>query len=316
MTASTTAISSLLEPDRLGPGARVALVSPAGPLTGPQDVALAELNARTLGWEPVVGRHALERVGYFAGTDAERLQDLRDALADKRVDAIWCLRGGYGAMRLLTALAPAELTARPRALIGFSDITALHAAWQRAGLISYHGPTARAELPSFTRASLQHAVVDGTDSAGKAPDALVLRGGSATGRLAGGNLALLGALCGTPWAVSFRDAIAVLEDVQEATYRVDRMLQQLLLSGAFDGCRGIVFGHCTDCPDTSPDQRRPLRDIVHELGHGLQVPTLLGVPVGHIAEQWTLPLGALATLDADAQTLHVERQSPTRTPIS
>lgn len=297
-------------PAPLSAGARVALVSPAGPLGSPAEVALAEANARSLGWEPVVGRFALARTAYFAGTDEERASDLRDALADPSIDGIWCLRGGYGAMRLLSMLDLEAIRQRPRVLLGYSDITALHATWQAAGVVSYHGPTARAELSPFSRASLVRAVSLGEEPAGEAPDATCIVSGRAEGRLAGGNLALVASLAGTPWAVSFRDAIAVLEDVHEATYRVDRMLVQLRLAGAFDGCRGIVFGHCTDCPDTSDDGRRTLLDLLTELGRALHVPTLLGVPVGHIPDQWTLPLGAVATLDAGEHTLHVHRSTP------
>jgi muramoyltetrapeptide carboxypeptidase len=310
MSALDTPDRSLVHPSPLGAGARVALVSPAGPLGGPAEVALAEANARAFGWEPVVGRHALARTAYFAGTDAERGADLQTALADPTIDGIWCLRGGYGAMRLLSTLDPEALRRRPRALLGYSDITALHAAWQRAGLVSYHGPTARAELSPFSRASLAAALGGAANPAGHAPDATCIVPGRAEGRLAGGNLALVAALAGTPWAVSFRGAIAVLEDIHEATYRVDRMLVQLRLAGAFDGCRAIMFGHCTDCPDSGDDGRRTLLDLLTELGHALGVPTLMGVPVGHIPDQWTLPLGAMATLDADAHTLHVHRSTP------
>ncbi len=156
------------------------------------------------------------------------------------------------------------------------------------------------------------AVQDGVDSAGHAPAARVIRGGTATGRLAGGNLALVASLCGTPWAIDFRDAIVVLEDINEATYRLDRMLTQLRLAGAFDGCRGIAFGQCTDCADTTEDGRRTLEAIVTELADALQVPTLLGIPVGHISDQWTLPFGATATMQADLRTLTVTSKTAPR----
>ncbi len=299
--------AALLEPTPLKAGARVALVSPAGPLLGAHEVERAEETARSLGWEPVVGVHALARSGYFAGTDAERAADLNHALADHTIDGIWCLRGGYGAMRVLPDISIELLRERAMPLIGYSDITALHAAWQRAGVVSYHGPTARALLTPFSRESLENAVHYTRGSAGVAPDARTVRLGRVTARLTGGNLALVAALAGTPWAVSFRDSIAVLEDVNEATYRVDRMLVQLRLAGAFDGCRGILFGHCTDCPESNDDGRRSLAELVRELADSLQVPALLGVPVGHISDQWTLPFGALATLDTEARMLDIHR---------
>jgi muramoyltetrapeptide carboxypeptidase len=259
-----------------------------------------------------VGQHALRRTGYFAGDDAQRGDDLLAALHDDRIDGIWCLRGGYGAARLLPRLSVELLQRFPKALLGYSDITALHAAWQHAGLVSYHGPTARAPLSDFSRDSLVRALQAGTDSCGTARDARVVRGGRVTGRLVGGNLALVSSLCGTPWAVNCRDAIVVLEDVGEATYRLDRMLTQLRLTGALDGCVGVAFGHCTDCPDTTEDGTRTVEAIVTELADALQVPTLHGIPVGHIADQWTVPFGAMATLDADARTLSVHTTAVSR----
>ena len=123
--------------------------------------------------------------------------------------------------------------------------------------------------------------------------------------LAGGNLALLSALAGTPFAPRLTNAILVLEDVDEAVYRVDRMLRQLLLAGLLDGVRGIVFGACTNCPEASDDGARRLDDVIVEIAEAVGVPALAGVPVGHIDDQWTLPLGAPASLDADRRTLSV-----------
>lgn len=291
-------------PPPLDAGARIALVAPAGPLST-ADLARADANVRSFGWEPVVGAHVLARRDYFAGADADRLADLNAALADPTVDAIWCLRGGYGAMRLLDGIDYAALAARPRALVGFSDITALHLACAARvpGLVTFHGPTARGTLPAFSRTSLARAVGGGTtgigraDPCGGAPEARALRPGSATGRLAGGNLALLAALVGTPYAPRFDGAVVVLEDVNEAVYRVDRMLRQLLLAGAFAGCRALVFGQCTGCPEPCDDDgRRTLDAVVAEAADVLGVPAAAGVPVGHVDAQWTLPLGAAAEI--------------------
>ena len=295
-------------PPRLGPGARVALVAPSSPLRGNHELEHAVVNARDMGWEPVVGRHANARDGYFAGADAVRSADLLEALNDPEVDGIWCLRGGYGAARLLPDVSLEALRAHPKALIGYSDITALHAAWQHAGLASFHGPTARATLTEFTRASFVRTVVEGADGTGAMPAATTLRAGTATGRLAGGNLALIASLCGTPWAMDFRDAIVVVEDINEATYRIDRMLTQLRLAGAFDGCAGFLFGQFTDCPIETEDGARPLEAVLRECADSARVPAVFGAPFGHVDDQWTLPLGCLATLDATACTLHVHGQ--------
>ncbi len=299
----------LTAPPLLRVGARIALISPSGPLRDVTELVRAESHARVFGWETVLGPHAMARDGYFAGADVLRAADLAAAIADPSIDGIWCLRGGYGAARLLPGLDLDAIAARPKALIGYSDITALHAAWQRAGVMSFHGPTARGSLTRFSQESLRRATIRGEDSAGDAPHATVIRDGTATGRLAGGNLAVVASLCGTPWAIDFSDAIIVLEDINEATYRVDRMLTQLRQSGTLDGCVGIAFGHCTNSDTNSDDGARALDDVIRECADTLGVPALLGIPAGHIDEQWTLPLGAVASLDATGRTLRVHRHA-------
>jgi muramoyltetrapeptide carboxypeptidase len=298
--------SALRRPPLLAPGARVALVSPAGPLRGPADLERAIANVQALGWEPIVGSHVLARRGYFAGNDAERFGDLDRALRDPGVDGIWFARGGYGSMRLLDGIDYVAIARRPKALIGFSDITALHAAiGARSAIVTYHAPTARGVLSAFSRASLERAVVRGEDPCGVAAGARTVRPGTAEGRLMGGNLAMLAALAGTPYFPPLDGAILVVEDIGEAVYRIDRMLQQLRLSGALARVAGLVFGAFTDCPETSDDGLRRIDEVIAEAADAAGVPCLAGVPVGHIEEQWTLPLGLTATLDATRGALHV-----------
>lgn len=293
-------------PPPLARGARVALVAPAGPLRGRDDLDRAVANVRDLGWEPVVATHALARTGYFAGDDDARAADLNDALRDARIDGVWCLRGGYGATRVLDRIDWSALRGHAKAVLGYSDVTALHGAIARqAGLVSYHAPTARSTLSAFSRASLERALMLGEDSCGVAEHARVLRAGRAVGRLEGGNLAVFAALIGTPYLPSLEGALLVLEDVNEPVYRIDRMLVQLRLAGALHGVRGIIFGACTNCPEESDDGARTLDELLLELAHLLRVPCLAGVPIGHVPEQWTLPLGALAELDVEGRTLRV-----------
>lgn len=307
------------EPNRLPAGARVALVSPSGPLRGQSDVDRAIGNAAAMGWDATVGRHALLREAYFAGNDALRLTDMLWALEDPAIDGIWCLRGGYGASRLLPDIPIDVVSSAAKPLIGYSDITALHALWSRAGLVSYHGPTARATIPPDTH----RALFEATNGIGQPTDvmagATVLVPGTATGRLTGGNLALAASLVGTPWAIDFAGAIAVFEDVNEASYRVDRMLVQLLLAGALDACMGIVFGQFTACSPDSDDGSRAVAEVLRECAVALGVPAAMGAPFGHVDEQWTLPLGAHATLhagdDSAAPRLTFHRSlQDTRTP--
>jgi muramoyltetrapeptide carboxypeptidase len=293
-------------PPPLSTGARVALVAPAGHLRGPEQLDVALENARALGWEPVPGASVLARHGYLGGTDAKRLHDLNAALADESIDAIWCVRGGYGCSRLLANIDYASLTRRPRALIGFSDITALHAAIStRCELVSFHGPTARGKLTPFSSDSLRRATIERRDPCGTASEARTISAGRAHGRLVGGNLALLASLAGTRYAPDYRGALLVLEDVGEPAYRIDRMLVQLALSGALAQIAGLVVGHFTDTTPSDEIAPMSIDDLVRDAAAIAGVPAIVGVPVGHIDDQWTVPLGAEAELDADSLTLTV-----------
>jgi len=287
-------------------GARVALVAPAGVVRHDHDIERACDNVRSFGWTPMLGEHVREQAGYLAGTDADRLHDINAAFASDEVDAIWCLRGGYGTHRLLATIDYPALRRRPRPVIGFSDITALHSAIHRqCGIVTFHGPTARSTLTEFSRESLASALVEQRDPCGAAPAARVLRAGRATGRVVGGNLALITALLGTPFAPSFDGAILILEDIGEAIYRIDRMLRQLILAGALQRCAAIVAGDFRPPRDEVPADNRTLDEVLTEAATLAGIPCLAGAPFGHIADQWTVPLGAIAELDTDARTLRV-----------
>jgi len=302
--------SPLLRPAAIGAGARVALVAPAGPVA-PAAIDVALERVRAFGWEPVLGKHARGRVsGYLSGTDAERVADLNQALRSAEIDAVWCLRGGYGTMRLLEQVDWAALRARPRPLIGFSDNTALHLAAQRAGVVSFHGPHAAfGELPDFA-AEVLHRVLCCAEPAGVLPfpagstgRAETWSAGAAEGPLVGGNLALLAATLGTPYALRAEGAILFLEEIGEHVYRLDRLLAQLRLAGVLERVAGVALGAFSDCPDEGCDgvplQVAVLREYLEPLG----VPVAAGFPFGHVADNWTLPLGVRARLDADAGTL-------------
>jgi len=270
---------------------------------------VAEQQCRAFGWEPVRGSHVLARRGYLAGDDAERLADVQWALDDDAIDAVWCVRGGYGMTRLLPSVSMSRFALRPKVLIGYSDVTALHCAVaSRVNVVTFHTHTARAELPAMSAASLQAAVTGG-EPCGVWDAALPIREGTARGRLAGGNLALLAALCGTPDSLRGAGAIVMLEDTNEAAYRVDRMLRQLEQSGALAGCVALAVGQFTLVPADEQPDAPDVGTVIAELADRLAVPCLANLPIGHIADQWTLPLGADATLDAARRTLLIHRDS-------
>jgi muramoyltetrapeptide carboxypeptidase len=275
----------------------------------PVDLDRALANARSFGWEPVVGDHVRETEAYFAGGDEARLADVNAALRDDSIAAVWCLRGGYGAMRLLEGVDYDALRRNPKVIIGYSDVTALHCAVStQCHLESIHGPTAREKLSPFSERSLRAAVLRDGDPCGVAPKAKILVPGRASGRLVGGNLALLCALHGTPFEPSYEGAILVVEDVNEAPYRIERMLLQLRLSGALQQCAAIAFGAFTNSRQTSNRTlggSRSMDEVLLEAAQLAGVPSLSRVPVGHIDEQWSIPFGREAELDADEKRLTV-----------
>lgn len=295
----------MIRPPALKPGTRIALVAAAGPLPdGGVDRAMGRVES--LGWEPVPGDNCRARKGYLAGTDAERAADLNRALRDPTIDAVWFLRGGYGTMRILDALDWDALARHPKALIGYSDNTAVHLAAHRAGVVSFHGPHPHTPaFPDFARDELLR-VLTVPEPAGVLPlppggRAETVAGGVAEGPLLGGNLSLLSSTLGTPFAIRPEGAILFIEEVGEHPYRLDRLLSHLRLAGVLSAVAGIAVGGITESPEIggAPDAAEVVRDALGGLG----IPVATGFPFGHIDDNWTLPVGVRARLDADAGTL-------------
>jgi muramoyltetrapeptide carboxypeptidase len=290
----------------LQPGARVALVAAAGPI--PQGgVERAMERVRGMGWEPVAGRYCRGRRGYLSGSDAERAADLNDAIRDPAVDAVWFLRGGYGTMRILDEIDWPALARHPKALIGYSDNTAVHLAANAVGVAAFHGPHPhQPEFPDFARDGLLR-VLTSPEAAGELPfpadrpRAETLAGGTAEGPLVGGNLSMLSATLGTPYELQPEGAILFIEEVGEHPYRLDRMLSHLKLAGVLDTVAGIAVGGITEAPGADGD--RVSREVLHDRLGGLGIPVAAGFPFGHVDDNWTLPMGIRARLDADAGSL-------------
>jgi muramoyltetrapeptide carboxypeptidase len=303
----------LIRPSRLVPGSRIGLVAPAGPLLERDDLTRAEALCRALGYEPVVGKNAYSRHGYLAGTDDQRLADLNWALQDPALGAVWCIRGGYGVTRILDRVDFSALARRPKPLIGFSDITALlNAAIRTAGVVTFHGPVARAAMPEFSRRHFERvlASAEAPGRLGRIPEPadvllprenriVTLRGGVAEGPLAGGNLTLLQCLIGTPWFPDLDGSILFLEDVGEDLYRVDRVLAQLRTVGALGRLAGVIVGRFTELDRAGRDGALGFDEVLATYFAPLEIPVAYGFPVGHIEAQWTLPLGVRARLDGD-----------------
>jgi muramoyltetrapeptide carboxypeptidase len=290
-----------LRPGRLRPGDLVALVAPSGPV--PHDQAAAAARILT-GWglRSRLGRNALAGRRFLAGTDDERLADLDDALRDPEVRGVLCLRGGYGAQRIVDRIDYPAVRADPKLVLGYSDITALHLAlWCETGLATVHGP-----MGSALDASAQWALMTGEPVTLSAEDGLRVPG-RAQGVLLGGNLTLLATSVGTRHQPDLTGAILLLEDVDEAPYRIDRSLTQLRRAGWLDAVAGIALGRFTNCVDDKPGPSA--EEVLAERLASLGVPLLGGLPVGHGGPQTAVALGVPAVLDAGRGTLTVEAAS-------
>lgn len=302
-------MSGPIRPERLAPGARVAVVAPSGPV--PEERLAAGLDVLR-GWDldPVVAPHVLDRhaeFGYLAGRDADRAADLQHAWCDPSVAAVLCARGGYGAQRIVDLLDwEAMRAAGPKVFVGFSDITALHEAFAvRLGLVTLHGPMAAGA--DFVKSARAQEHLRATLLAPETVRTLTSPGtalvpGRARGVTLGGCLSLLAAGLGTPHArTGALGGLLCLEDTGEETYRLDRCLTQLLRAGWLDGVRGLLLGSWQGC---DPYERiRPM--LLDRLGP-LGVPVVEEFGFGHAPDALTVPFGVPAELDADAGTLTLD----------
>ena len=303
---------ALVRPERLVPGARVAVVAPSG--TVPAD--RLELGLEVLrGWDldVRVADHVLGAVPdhpWLAATDRQRADDLMAAWLDDRVAAVVCARGGYGAQRIVDLLDwDALAQSRPKPLVGFSDVTALHQAFAaRLGLVTLHGPvlTQLGVVDATSREHLRQTLFEpeAAQVLSSGPLEAVVPG-RAEGVLVGGNLSVLAAGAGAPAAMPAAGSLAVLEEVEEEPYRLDRLLTQLLRAGWFDGVRGVVLGDLTGC---GPAEL--VRALLAERLGGLGVPVVLGGPFGHEERNLTVPLGVPARLVADGPEVGLRLLGP------
>jgi len=300
------------KPHRLQPGQTIGVVAPSSPVPAEDlEKGIALITAR--GYRVVVGEHVLKQAGhcdYLAGEDAARAVDLNAMFARQDIDAIFCARGGYGALRLLDRLDWATLAANPKIFVGYSDITSLHAAiLGRANFGTFHAPmvTAHPKLDETVR-SVFWQLLESTEPLGALPadpaQMQTVVGGTAEGELAGGCLCLLAHACGSRYAPDFDGKIVVLEDVNDAVYHADRDLWQLRHAGAFEEAAGFVIGsltgwkkHEADPPCNTPEA------LWHDFFGPLGKPVISGFPFGHEPNPLSLPLGVRARLDADARTL-------------
>jgi len=309
--------SRLIKPPRLKSGDTVGLMTPSGHVDQ-EKIDRCVGNLESLGFKVKLGKNIRALRGNFAGTAAQRLEDFHAMFADPEIKGIWAAHGGSGAIGLLAALDYDLIRRNPKVFVGYSDITALHLAILRhSGLVTFHGPVASSTFSDYSMAHLrailmapqpEYVMAMAEENRLKAEalphfSARTLRSGVAEGILVGGNLSLLSALVGTPYAADFSRAIVFLEDIGEAPYRIDRMLTQLELSQGFRQAAAVMLGIFDKCgpPDSEPSLS--LDETIDDHLANSSIPAVYGYSFGHISHQITLPMGVKARLDTEKQTL-------------
>lgn len=308
-----------VRPGRLRPGDTVGLVNPAGAVWEPVQIEIVAESLAALGFKAKLGKNLLARRGYFAGSDEQRAADLNAMFADPEVRAIHCVRGGWGCGRILPRLDWKTIAKNPKILLGYSDITALllslHA---QTGLVAFHGPVGNSQWNPFNVGYLKRVLQEGEavtfenlKEIGEDDLTVVenrvqtLRPGTARGRLLGGNLTVLTSLVGSAYLPDWEGCILFLEDVEEAPYRIDRMLTQLHLAGILQKARAVIWGHCTDCDPGEGFGSLTVTDVLRDHLEPLGVPVWSGAMIGHIERQFTLPVGLDVEVDAAAGTIRM-----------
>ncbi len=303
----------------LKPGDLIAVICPSGPVS-PQALAQGAQRLESWGFRTKLAPWTSATNAYLAGADCQRADDFNAVWADPEVAGIICARGGYGAMRILPLINWDIVKTYPKFFCGFSDITALHIAiQQQADLITFHGPMVGAfgSATGYNTAGLQAALVqtqplgpipwpDSVEGDEPVPCPITIEAGVAEGLLFGGNLTLINALMGTRWEPDLTGKILMIEEVDEAPYRVDRLLTQLLLAGKLQRAAGILFGDSPSC--MNGPLGRPsfsLIEVLIDRLKPLQIPVHYGFPSGHSDYRATLPLGAQARLDATTGSLTI-----------
>ncbi len=305
MAAKTSRVEPWRKPQPLRRGESVAVIAPSGPV--PQERLTAGLGALSARYPAMLSDGLLSQRGFLAGDDGRRLAELRWALSDPQVHAVFCARGGHGALRLLPSLLtidPRELPTRP--VVGFSDVTVLHALCALHRRVTIHGPvvTQLGELSDADRSALW-ALLEG-EQPSELTDLLSIGASQATvtGRLLGGNLEVLSRLCGTALAAALTESgpvVLLIEEVTEVPYRIDRALTQLLLSGALKNVVAVVVGELVRCD--GPALHPTALEVIAERLSGLGVPTLAGLPLGHGVRNRAVPLGVEVEVNARRGTL-------------
>lgn len=299
---------ALQKPKKLNKKDLIGIISPA---SAPDEFLKVERGVKYLeglGYRVKVGANVGKSHGYLAGTDQERVDDIHSMFKDRNVKAIFTLRGGYGAFRLLDKIDYRLVKNNPKIFVGYSEITALQMAFfEKAGLVTFAGPMVAVdfydEISEYT-SELFWATITSNKKIGKInyPDSQkipFLQKGNAAGRIVGGNLAVLASLLGTQYFPNLTGKILVVEDIGELPYKVDRILNQLRLFGAFKKIKGLILGRFVDCHEHDPNKKTlTLGEVISDYIQPLKIPSIYTFPHGHIKDFVTIPFGIKTKLNA------------------
>lgn len=311
-----------IKPTALKKGDTIGLVCPAYSAFIKEEVKIAIEGLQVLGFNVVEGKHIYDRYGNLAGKDEDRAADINEMFGNKEIDAIMAMHGGWGCARILPLLDYELIKKNPKVLIGYSDITALLLGiYSQTGLVTFHGPVGSSTWNSFTvdyfksilmeksATKMLNPVKKGDNLVQTEDRIYTITSGKANGKLIGGNLTVLSHILGSKYVPDFTGAILFIEDVQEDTYRVDRMITQLKLAGILNQISGFVFGKCTDCPPSKSYGSLTLEDIFNDHIKPLKIPAFSGAMIGHIKDKFTVPVGIEATIDADLGIIQLKESA-------
>ncbi|CAM4364619.1 S66 peptidase family protein [Zobellia nedashkovskayae] len=303
---------TIVKPKRLKKGDTIGLIAP-GYAIQPSILEEAKKTLKSMGFKPYHTDRIIGNYGYLSNTDEERAKDVNEMFADPKIDGILCARGGYGCTRIMHMIDYECIKENPKTFIGFSDITALlNGIHQETGLITFHGPVGSTLNDPYSIKQLEKVIMFPTEqleiqnnkilkpefTTNPEYERYTITKGIATGKVVGGSLTLINALIGTPHEIDFTDAIVCIEDVEEAPYRIDRMLTQLIEGKTFKKAAGILFGVCAGCNESTNPISFTLKEVIIDRIRPLGIPAAYGMSFGHVENNFTFPIGISAKMDA------------------
>ena len=304
--------NQIVMPNKIKRGDIIGMISPASP-TSQENLERAKKNIESLGFGVKFSKNLNKSTGFLAGSDEERVFDLHEMLDDPEVKAIWCMRGGCGSSRLLPLIQFAKIRAANKAIVGYSDVTALlNGIYAKTGLQVIHGPVGTSEYTDYTREGILNLLLEGNEvdeivSCGEpAEDELhpiAIKSGVAEGRLLGGNLTVFATLCGTEYMPDCKGAILFLEDIGEVPYKIDRCINQLKQNIDFNELSGIIFGNFTNCEPKGGYLDMGLQETLIESVREYSFPVVYGYSFGHIKNLCSFPMGRKASLDTNSMKI-------------